>query len=271
MKVSVILIRHGEREKKKDIPDKHAPLTPEGEQSAGKIAKFLSELKLESIFILTSRWKHAQQTADLLANGLGIPLPMIVNVDALTPEKKYECSIEAVVKQAQIESLIGYAKDSTDNSVLVFVGHEPRLTQLATMMTSRRFPPLDRLECLCIDAENLLQLRLGRGKLQWRCKSRGTKWLPRPVADTSKEELGPKLVSKMTVAALLAGFNFTALLELVKEPDKLHLDKIRWERLRFRNIPSWGALWSGIHEGQIFALLSIGAITAVGFISRLNL
>jgi phosphohistidine phosphatase SixA len=30
MKVSVILLRHGEREKKKDILDKHAPLTPEG-------------------------------------------------------------------------------------------------------------------------------------------------------------------------------------------------------------------------------------------------
>jgi phosphohistidine phosphatase SixA len=265
MKVNVILIRHGEREKKKDILDKHAPLTPEGEQSTGKIAEFLSELKLESIFILTSRWKHAQQTADLLANRLGIPLPMIVKVNALTPEKKYECSIEAVIKEAQIDSLIEHAKNRTYNCVIIFVGHEPRLTQLATMMTSMRFPPLDRLECLCIDADNLLQLRLGRGKLQWRCKSRGTKWPPRAVADTSKEELGPKLVSKMTVAALLAGFNFTALLELVKEPDKLHLEKIRWESLHFRNLPSWDALWwlTRIHEGQTFHLLSIGAIVSL--------
>jgi phosphohistidine phosphatase SixA len=110
MKVSVILLRHGEREKKKDILDKHAPLTPEGAQSAGKVAEFLSELKLESIFILSSRWKHAQQTADLLANRLGIPLPMILNVDALTPEEKYECSIQAVIEQAQIESLIEHTK-----------------------------------------------------------------------------------------------------------------------------------------------------------------
>jgi hypothetical protein len=132
------------------------------------------------------------------------------------------------------------------------------------MMTSTRFPPLDRLDCLCIDADNLLQLRLGRGKLQWRCKSRGTKWPPRPVADTSKEELGPKLVSKMTVAALLAGFNFTALLELVKDPHELHLGRISWERLNFRNIPFWDRLWwTRSHEGQTFSLLSIGAILSL--------
>ena len=47
MKLSVILVRHGEREKKKDICDKHAPLTLEGEQSTGKVAEFLSKLKLE--------------------------------------------------------------------------------------------------------------------------------------------------------------------------------------------------------------------------------
>jgi hypothetical protein len=46
------------------------------------------------------------------------------------------------------------------------------------------------------------------------------------------DELGPKLTSKMTVAGLLAGFNFAALLELVKDPDKLKLDQLpSWEKL----------------------------------------
>ena len=189
---------------------------------------------------------------------------MIVNVDALTPEEEFECSIETIIEQAQIESWIEHRKSKTDRSVIIFVGHGPRLTQLATMMTSTRFPPLDRLECLCIDAENLLELRLGRGQLQWRCKSRGTKWPPRPVADTSKEELGPKIASKMTVAALLAGFNFTALLELVKEPEKLRFENMRWESLYLWKTPFLDTVWwPQIKEGPFFPLLSIGAIVSL--------
>jgi hypothetical protein len=43
------------------------------------------------------------------------------------------------------------------------------------------------------------------------------------------EELGDKLTGKMTVAALLAGFNFTALIELIKEPGVLmREDESRW-------------------------------------------
>jgi hypothetical protein len=97
----------------------------------------------------------------------------------------------------------------------VLIGHYPRVSQFLSRVTGTRNRPLGHLHAVCVSAANLTELRLGLGKIIWRY----------PNLDVEGDKLGDKLQSKMVVGALLAGFDFTALLELVKEPEKTPIIK----------------------------------------------
>ncbi len=275
MVVQAILIRHAEKESAAC----NAPLARSGVEKTAQLGAFLVTLGLKPNLVLSSRLTHAEQTADGLVQAFPPPRPNVQKVAALTPKDQTEsprasrrwwprrwgrrsCKLtrrrrsrrEIALKDQteiafSIESMIEEARRAghklSDETTIIFVGHEPELTQLATMMTTTRFAPLERLEALCIQSDTLNDLRLGRGRLRWR-------WLfPGPVAATSQDELGPKLTNKMTVAALLAGFNFTALLELVKEPEKLQIAAL----------PAWSEILSAaIPDKSIFPLLTFAAI-----------
>jgi phosphohistidine phosphatase SixA len=237
--LQAILVRHAE----KDGSGDDAPLSESGRESTSQLGSFLAKLGLRPALVLTSRFVHARETADGLAMKFPPTSPPILKVDALTPvpATRERFSIETMVDEAAVA---GHCL--TDNTTAIFVGHEPRLTQLATIMTRQRIPPLERLEAVCIEADTLSDLRVGRGRLCWRWR------FPHPVVDSSRDELGPKLTGKMTIAGLFAGFTFTALLELVKEPDKLKLE----------SLPGWSALHSvaSLSQNEVFAMLSVAAI-----------
>jgi phosphohistidine phosphatase SixA len=97
-----------------------------------------------------------------------------------------------------------HAQEKED--VVALVSHEPGLSRLVTRLTSQRVRPFNRGEALCLTAtwQEFLE---GRGKIEFRC----------PVTNYEEKEFREKLVSKTTVSTLLAGFTFTALIELVKE------------------------------------------------------
>lgn len=239
-----ILVRHGEKQTGEG--DDKASLSSKGVQQARRVGEFLKSLSLGAELILTSRFAHARETAEELARNLGVT--RIIEAAPLTPNTKSDFSIEALVAEAADKGC-----PLPDHGVILLVGHEPRLTQVSTMMTSQRFPPLDRLEFLCIEAQDLRELRLGRGEVQWRCILRELEQSPRPTVDTSKNDLRDKLIGKMTVAALLAGFTFTALLELVKEDNGLHLEKM----------PGWGEWGAFVNPEAAPVLFGIMAVVCL--------
>jgi phosphohistidine phosphatase SixA len=241
--VGIILVGHGEKAKfykegekakrynKKD--DHKIPLAENAKQECQNLGAFLQRTGVGPDVVLTSGFQHSIDTGEQIAAEIrprlpGSPpdLPRVVLVGLTPPppppgerqgkpDGTASLSIDAILEEAKAK-VAGI--NIIDTSTLLFVGHHPRLPQLVTKMTGTLTPPLERLAAVCVEADTLTDLELGRGKVRWR----------HPVKPQG-EELGDKLTGKMTVAALLAGFNFTALIELIKEPGGLmREDESRW-------------------------------------------
>ena len=214
----VILVRHAERTHLN--PDREDPLTAKGRDAAERLGDHCKRFGISPNLIISSGFAHARETAELIGSKVSPSAPVIA-ARSLEPHGD-DLSIEAIIHETKSQG-----QAFPEQAIVLIVGHEPRLTQLATMMSTKRFPPLDRLEPLCIEADNLSALRLGQGNFRWQFNSREAPNHPRPSGPSS-DALKEKLVGKTTVAALLAGFTFTALLELVKDPERLqfmgHID-----------------------------------------------
>jgi phosphohistidine phosphatase SixA len=198
--MQVILIRHAERLKTQ--PDKCAELSDCGRRRTRRLAAHLRKLNVVPTHYFSSRWEHAKQTAAILAadHSPAVPRP-VIEVDALTPEPPEDkFSLENIEEHARANNVSLAALDT-----VAFVGHESRLSQLVARFTGRRVRPLDQLDAVCVQANSLTDLHLGRGEVAWRI----------PVRVHMEEHLRGKLHSKTTVAALLAGFNATALVEIL--------------------------------------------------------
>lgn len=258
-----ILVCHDEKKYTGDEP----PFSPSDQEATAGLASFMGELNLKPQLVLRSNCNHARQTAEALAKALGIDPhvdpPKIRAIDALNHglETDSQFSTESIIDQARAKG-----SELRDDSTVFLVGNGPPLRQLATMMTSMGVPPLDRFECICIHAPALNALRVGRGRLMWRWRS------PRPIPRASAEELRPKLTSKMTVAALLAGFNFNALLGLVKDPEKPQLECFQSETLWPPTVQRWST-FPALSCGAIISLtISMGLfMTAIYVYDRLSM
>lgn len=95
--------------------DRARPLTPEGIKRFKEAVRGLVAIDVELDVILTSPLTRAEQTATLLADGLGKRVPVEV-VDALAPGGKFTAIVEAVSKQAR-----------RHRRRMALVGHEPDL------------------------------------------------------------------------------------------------------------------------------------------------
>ena len=91
-----------------DKPDEERPLTPDGIERMKLEAKTIKRLKLAPDAILSSPLVRARQTADLVADRLGLP----VKVSAL---------LAPVFNLQKLEKLVRDA----DAGTLLLVGHEP--------------------------------------------------------------------------------------------------------------------------------------------------
>lgn len=107
---------------------------------------------------------------------------------------------------ALLDDLHSQGRDLRSDDVVALIGHEPRLSQLAIQLASRRGRPLSRGEVIALSAPSVAHFRIGRGKLEFRF----------PDRDDQEEGLAGQIGSKMTVSALLAGFTFTALLQVTQ-------------------------------------------------------
>lgn len=195
--IRVLIIRHGQRQK--TYPDQNAKLTdPEGVEEVNKLASRLTELEVVPDVYFTSAYAHATQTAEGLRNQAPAK---IIEVDALTPHTSDDLfSLENIFGQAKAHRIKLHSVDT-----IALVGHENRLSQLVTFMTGKRIRPLDLLDVVCLEAKSLQALTLGCAEIVWRL----------PVRAYDEDKLRPKVASKMTVATFLAGFTFTALMQII--------------------------------------------------------
>lgn len=114
---SLTLVRHGKAESGEDWPiDFDRPLTKRGHKDIAVVLRFLDALKPPIDWIITSPARRARQTAEELANGLGLQRQMIME-DAV-----YENGCEAVLGLLE--------KIPTEVQHALVVGHNPTLEQL---------------------------------------------------------------------------------------------------------------------------------------------
>lgn len=123
----LLLLRHAhafERDIERWPDDTLRPLTPRGRSAEQRVGRLLRDLGLRPTLILSSPWKRAWQTAEIVAREAAPKVaPRACPALAMTPGSG------ALVRA------IG-AQDR--KAVVVLVGHEPWMSELASLLLSGR-------------------------------------------------------------------------------------------------------------------------------------
>lgn len=124
--MELYLLRHGiaaDRGVEGFLEDTHRPLTPEGIRKTRKVAQALETLKVEFDGVLTSPLVRAKQTADLVAEVLGIPETLHL-CNALAPGGRPRVLVADLKRQFKSDSRV------------LLVGHEPNMSRFASLLIS---------------------------------------------------------------------------------------------------------------------------------------
>jgi phosphohistidine phosphatase len=116
------LMRHANAQwKDPQISDFDRPLNRRGTSEAEAMSRRLIELKLIPTIVLTSSARRAQQTADIVARELGVPVR-----DLRSDETLYLAPAEEILRVIQ----------TTGPHIphLLIVGHNPGITELANLL-----------------------------------------------------------------------------------------------------------------------------------------
>jgi len=111
------LVQHGEA--KSETEDAERPLTLRGTEDVKKVAGMLRKLQIKLPKIVHSGKLRAKQTADILAQGLNISLPLVQVSPVLNPNDDVRPWAERI--QKEIDDLM-------------LVGHLPFLDKLASTL-----------------------------------------------------------------------------------------------------------------------------------------
>jgi phosphohistidine phosphatase SixA len=126
--VALGLLRHSLAEKRnaeKFPDDALRPLTHEGFKLAKQVARGLKAISFEPHCILTSPYVRTRQTAECLADVLGIRKQNVIDAVELAELAPMRASIPALVKRLRkFRSLSGSPAET-----VLLVGHEPFLSQ----------------------------------------------------------------------------------------------------------------------------------------------
>jgi phosphohistidine phosphatase SixA len=128
-RVDIVLIRHGDHEDKDPSAptDEHTPLTQEGKDKVDRLKNLLACLNLNPEIYLTSKHKHARETAKRLSDGRSNPVP----IDDLTPGKTGVKSFETIISVAEKK-----VAEQSQQTTVVIVGHEPELDDIFKSLES---------------------------------------------------------------------------------------------------------------------------------------
>jgi phosphohistidine phosphatase len=124
--MNLYLLRHGlavEPGTRGFSNDSERPLTPKGERKLWRIAEAMEALKLSFDVILSSPYKRARQTAEIVA-------------EAFNARKKLESS-ETLAPSGDPKKLLKRLVDmSPAPEDVLLVGHEPYLSELVSLLVS---------------------------------------------------------------------------------------------------------------------------------------
>jgi len=117
--MKLCFLRHGEADWPNwNKPDDERPLTERGRKEMKRVAKFLQRLKFSADAILTSPLPRASQTAEIVAERLGIELKT-------EPALAHGFSVERLRRL--------HAK--ADANCIMVVGHEPEFSEVIKELT----------------------------------------------------------------------------------------------------------------------------------------
>jgi phosphohistidine phosphatase len=124
--MELYILRHGiaaERGSKEFPSDSDRPLTPDGIRKLKRIVRTMRSLDLSFDLILSSPFVRARQTADLVAEGLGLEFVL-----ELSAHMEPGADLQALIAD------LASRKKNVDRVLLV--GHEPMLSSLISLLLS---------------------------------------------------------------------------------------------------------------------------------------
>ena len=123
--MELYIVRHGLAQplgQKNDFTDEKRTLTSQGRDRMREVARGLRKLGVRPELVLTSPLARAQETAEIVADTLGVDRQMLVATPNLAPGGSFE-DLFAEIKEKRVESI-------------ALVGHEPDLGELAGLIIS---------------------------------------------------------------------------------------------------------------------------------------
>ena len=145
------LLRHGIAEEwRPDLADEKRRLTAEGKRKVRLIARGLERMELELDLIVTSPLPRAKETAEIVAETLGIK-------DRL----KEDDGLASGFGLATVQTI---AQDAPDAQNIMLVGHEPGFSMLASILTGGSQIDLKKGGLIRIDLDKIAE---GAGVLKW--------------------------------------------------------------------------------------------------------
>lgn len=143
-----IFVRHGPKEQLDGVADADLALAATAAESAHRLKMALAERQLVPHVIVSSRYRHALETAQLLR---GERTRAVIPVTALTPHTaEKDFSMATIVSEA-----LAAGVDLFDWDVIMLVGHETRLSQLTRLVAKQAsMPELAPLEARIVELQS---------------------------------------------------------------------------------------------------------------------
>ena len=131
-----------------DGPDEARPLSQKGRRQAERLGAFLAERSFAPDAIVTSPKLRARQTAEIVADALGI---------AVSVDDRLAAPLD--------EDVVAALADAVGGTSVVLVGHDPDFSDLAASLTGSEYLPLKKGAIARIDMT--LPIQAGSGILRW--------------------------------------------------------------------------------------------------------
>jgi phosphohistidine phosphatase len=151
---TLLLLRHGKSDWNVEGDDRDRPLAPRGQRAAATIGRFIARTGHIPASVITSPARRAHDTLRLAMEAGAWSSPLRI------AEALYGGGVPALVDEARAES--------TDTGVLLVVGHEPTMSEAASLLTggSRFRVPTGALIRHDFDAD-WSDVGAGMGVLAW--------------------------------------------------------------------------------------------------------
>lgn len=131
-----------------DGPDSERPLSPKGRRQAVRLGTFLADRAFSADAIVTSPKVRARQTAELVADAVGI---------AVTVDDRLARPLDVGV--------VGSIVDRAGGTSILLVGHDPDFSALAAELSGAEYLPMKKGALARLDMA--LPIRPGGGILRW--------------------------------------------------------------------------------------------------------